>query len=158
MKILAELKSLRALVHSNSKAAPNLRLPDSCPALPATTGEAVRNLEDYLGNEENSHKLVTYFSKFGGTDIGDTLRRLLRSFLSKEASLQFSWKGSGGRKLAFANLKNINDLLLGCVMVNHANASMQDVCNVVKRWLVGAQDREGGRSRRRHEENVHESP
>ncbi|KAL1458876.1 hypothetical protein MTO96_043401 [Rhipicephalus appendiculatus] len=120
------------------------------------TAEAVRNLEDYLENEENSQKLVTYFSKFGGTDIPDTLRRLLRSFLSKEAALQFSWKGSAGRKLAFSDLKNVNDLLLGCLMVNHSSASMQDVCNVVKRWLVGAQDRDGGRSRRRHGD--HESP
>ncbi|KAL1454674.1 hypothetical protein MTO96_043730, partial [Rhipicephalus appendiculatus] len=56
---------------------------------------------------------VTYFSKFGRTDIPDTLRRLLRSFMSKEAALQFSWKGSAGNKLAFVDLKNINDLLLG---------------------------------------------
>ncbi|KAL1415674.1 hypothetical protein MTO96_029041, partial [Rhipicephalus appendiculatus] len=129
MRILAELKSLRALVHSNLKAAPNLRLPDSCPALPATTTEAVRNLEDYLENEENSRKLVNILLQVRRNGHSGYTSQAAEK-LPKEAALQFSWKGSAGRKLAFSDLRNANDLLLGCLMVHHASASMKDVCNV----------------------------
>nr|XP_037279488.1 uncharacterized protein LOC119172473 isoform X2 [Rhipicephalus microplus] len=32
----------------------------------------------------------------------------------------------------------------GCLMVNQAGASIQDVCNDVEKWLVETQDKEGG--------------
>ncbi|XP_049528262.1 uncharacterized protein LOC125947488 [Dermacentor silvarum] len=112
MAILAELRSIRAIITS-SKATPTLKIPEDCPILPAPNADAVYALEEYLSTEGNSGKLVTYFSRYGGTDIPDAVRRLLRALLTKEAALKFSWKGSAGKKMAFSALTNINNMIHG---------------------------------------------
>ncbi|XP_037516804.1 uncharacterized protein LOC119393742 [Rhipicephalus sanguineus] len=149
MKILVELKSMRTLLTAN-KSTRVLVLPEDCPTIPASTVADVQAIEEYLSSQEHMELLTNYCSRFGGTDFQDTVRILLRNLMTKAASLQFSWKGSRGRKNAFAELKNINNMILACLRAHYPEQASLTKCSVVvKRWLIGAQDREGGRNRRR---------
>ncbi|KAL1450345.1 hypothetical protein MTO96_043920 [Rhipicephalus appendiculatus] len=83
-------------------------LPEDCPRLPAEDAEALLQLEEYLSSPENSEKLVEYFSRFGGTDMQDSVSTLLKHLITK----QCSWKGSVGKKQLFEKLHNILTMIL----------------------------------------------
>lgn len=155
MLILSELRSIRSAVTS-AKETGVLRLPEDCPALPVSTPEELFVLDEYLSSEGKMEKLVHYYSRYGGTDVQDSTRTLLRNLLTKAVALQFSWKGSKGTKLAFAELRHILDFILSCLRANHREVSHHATDCVIKRWLIGAQDRDGGRSQRRVQKKVQE--
>lgn len=50
------------------------------------------------------------FSRYGGTDTGRAVSTILQGILTNEAALQFSWKGSQGRKHAFVKLMAITNI------------------------------------------------
>ncbi|XP_054928056.1 uncharacterized protein [Dermacentor andersoni] len=85
--------------------------------------------------------------RYGGTDTGRAVSTILQGILTNEAALQFSWKGSQGRKHAFVKLMAITNIT--SVRSTFPDASLASVAGVAKRWLVGAADRDGGRNERR---------
>ncbi|XP_064461524.1 uncharacterized protein LOC135371393 [Ornithodoros turicata] len=147
MRLLSELRSLRALL-AWTKAVQQIRIPDDCPSLPAASVEEVFMFENYISAGDSFEKIVLYLSRFGGTDIQDTVRTILRQLLAKNAALKFSWKGSRGLKEAFHKLENTVNLIMSCVKNTCDSATLKDISAVIK-WLVGAPDREGGRNHRR---------
>nr|XP_054919450.1 uncharacterized protein LOC129381023 isoform X1 [Dermacentor andersoni] len=112
-----------------------------------------RNCRHHSGRNQ-----VNFFSRYGGTDIGHAVRTLLQGILTNEAALQFSWKGSQGRKHAFVKLPAITNLILTSVRSTFPDASLASVAGVTKRWLVGAADRDGGRNERRRRDPASSPP
>ncbi|XP_054933374.1 uncharacterized protein [Dermacentor andersoni] len=94
--------------------------------------------------------------RYGGTDTGHAVRTLLQGILTNEAALQFSWKGSQGRKHAFVKLMAITNIT--SVRSTFPDASLASVAGVAKRRLVGAADRDGGRNERRRRDPASSPP
>ncbi|KAL1434646.1 hypothetical protein MTO96_011510 [Rhipicephalus appendiculatus] len=89
--------------------------------------EELLHLEEYAAFPENSEILVQYFTRFGGTDLQDSVRTLLRQIISKRTALQFSWKGSRGKNEAFEKLSNVLNIILMSVRSRFPDASLASV-------------------------------
>ncbi|XP_049511789.1 uncharacterized protein LOC119463568 [Dermacentor silvarum] len=148
-RILNELATLRRILAIKPKTV--LALPQDCPRLPVEDTEQLLLLEEYLKSPEKFQKLVEYFSRFGGTDMQDSVRTLLKHLITKRTAMQCSWKGSMGKKQSFEKLQNILNIILTSVRSTFPEASLSSIGKVAKKWLAGASDREGGRSERRNQ-------
>ncbi|CAL1291269.1 unnamed protein product, partial [Larinioides sclopetarius] len=87
----------------------------------------------------------TYFGSFGG--YNSLVRRILTTVLTNQLSLRYNWRGTGGIKLAFQNFKNVIQMILDSVR-NHRrfeSVTQHEVEMAIKKWLVYAKDRKGGR-------------
>ncbi|XP_075532454.1 uncharacterized protein LOC142573940 [Dermacentor variabilis] len=115
-----------------------------------------RILEEYLASDSRMEQMVNFFSRYGGTDTGRAVSTILQGILTNEAALQFSWKGSQGRKHAFVKLMAITNITF--VRSTFPDASLASVAGVAKRWLVGAADRDGGRNERRRRDPASSPP
>ncbi|KAF8794327.1 hypothetical protein HNY73_002318 [Argiope bruennichi] len=104
-----------------------------------------------------SHEVAlscTYFGSFGGHTYSSLVRRILQTVMTNELNLQYNWKGTGGIKLAF---QNIIQMISASVRKHKKfeNVSQHEVEVTIKKWLVHAKDRDGGRAHRARSNKQH---
>ncbi|CAL1301933.1 unnamed protein product [Larinioides sclopetarius] len=153
LRLLEEIKEdqaeLRAMIQSSSKIATNSSIPEDF-TLPLNSPEELHEFNEYLLNKENFSRFCTYFGSFGGQSYNSLVRRILTTVLTNQLSLRYNWRGTNGIKLAFQNFKNVIQMILDSVR-NHRrfeSVTQHEVEMAIKKWLVYAKDREGGRVHR----------
>ncbi|XP_054723120.1 uncharacterized protein LOC129233080 [Uloborus diversus] len=143
-----DIKEIKEAMKTPSGPLPSL--PVSCPSLPCQEPENLAELETVLQDEALFHEICNFLSCIGGSSVKDTTRRILSKLISSHLALKYNWKGTRGVKLGFSSFEQTNKLIFGAVRNNLAcsMATEVEVQTVIKRWLMYAKDRDGGRSAR----------
>ncbi|KAG0444347.1 hypothetical protein HPB47_013901, partial [Ixodes persulcatus] len=83
-----------------------------------------------------------YFARKGGGKYRQDTRSTLAFIVKNDIAGQCSWRGSGGQKQAFHDLKNIMGLLLAASKAKYDEATETTVNDITKKWLSSFVDRE----------------
>ncbi|KAK1174981.1 hypothetical protein AOXY_G2603 [Acipenser oxyrinchus oxyrinchus] len=93
------------------------------------------------------HTKISYLGMIGGTNVKETVWRLLSKTINNILAQQMNWTGVNGKR-AFKNL-TLKDVF-GAVRRNSLTSKVTDeeIEVIVKRWFQLAGDRAGGRRAR----------
>ncbi|KAF7261035.1 hypothetical protein EG68_01491 [Paragonimus skrjabini miyazakii] len=106
---------------------------------PARTQEDLDAREAELANSEVYDVVMKSISRMCGTDVADTIRRM--SFLiHNDLAVSMNWGGVCNRQAA-CNLLSIDQQ-------SYADVSGEELLVNMRRWLLNARDRAGGRTKR----------
>ncbi|XP_060778972.1 uncharacterized protein LOC132887516 [Neoarius graeffei] len=115
--------------------------------LPLSTMEEFLAAEALVKEDAKQKQLmVSTLALCGGTDVGVTVRRMLRSLLVNSLASQFNWAGKG-EKTAFKDTK-IHDVLFDALQKQLPGSTHATFSDAIKKWLKYALEREGGMRRR----------
>uniref|UniRef100_A0A8C6TPX0 DUF4806 domain-containing protein n=1 Tax=Neogobius melanostomus TaxID=47308 RepID=A0A8C6TPX0_9GOBI len=116
--------------------------------LPIRDHQGLTGMEVRLQDQDYRTKLINHLSLIGGTDVRDTVFRIMKRVVSHSLATKTNWRGING-KSPFASLQ-LKDVIIAAVWKNPITptASACEVEKYMKRWLQMAMDREGGRRRR----------
>ncbi|XP_060770056.1 uncharacterized protein LOC132881528 [Neoarius graeffei] len=115
--------------------------------LPLSTMEEFLAAEALVKEDAKQKQLmVSTLALCGGTDVGVTVRRMLRSLLVNSLASQFNWAGKG-EKTAFKDTK-IHDVLFDALQKQLPGSTHATFSDAIKKWLKYAPEREGGMRRR----------
>ncbi|TRY58333.1 hypothetical protein DNTS_031777 [Danionella cerebrum] len=98
-------------------------------------------------------KLINYFGLAGGTNVKETVWRIMSKLMTNQLARQINWRGVNG-KYGFEQLV-IKDIVLKSVRKNRNTSGALDgeIEKFIKRWLQLAADRDGGRKERALKQN-----
>ncbi|XP_060769273.1 uncharacterized protein LOC132876053 isoform X2 [Neoarius graeffei] len=115
--------------------------------LPLSTMEEFLAAEALVKEDAKQKQLmVSTLALCGGTDVGVTVRQMLRSLLDNSLASQFNWAGKG-EKTAFKDTK-MHDVLFDALQKQLPGSTRANFSDAVKKWLKYAPEREGGMRRR----------
>ncbi|KAJ8972952.1 hypothetical protein NQ317_000786 [Molorchus minor] len=146
-----KLEELTHFVHASIVGKDDVTLtPANVEGMPLNTIEDMDSLETRLGNKQEYANVLNVLKFVGGRDTFDTTRRIMSRVIHNNLALIINWIGRNN-KPAFRGYKNILSLISDAVRVNPlaARASEQEIFSIIKVWLRGAVDRDGGRNKRK---------
>lgn len=111
--------------------------------LPVTNEESLNLLQQALTNDQTLfNKTVKMLSLIGGSDIKESVRRILRKLISNEYAKQFSYTGHKSSKHAF-NKTILSSLLIKAIHStgNLADKSVKEIETITSIWLSKASER-----------------
>ncbi|XP_060788703.1 uncharacterized protein LOC132893526 [Neoarius graeffei] len=102
--------------------------------LPLSTMEEFLAAEALVKEDAKQKQLmVSTLALCGGTDVGVTVRRMLRSLLVNSLASQFNWAGKG-EKTAFKDTK-IHDVLFDALQKQLPGSTHATFSDAIKMWL-----------------------
>ncbi|CAI6370117.1 unnamed protein product [Macrosiphum euphorbiae] len=111
--------------------------------LPVTNEESLNLLQQALTNDQTLfNKTVKMLSLIGGSDIKESVRRILRKLISNDYAKQFSYTGHKSSKHAF-NKTILSSLLIKAIhsTSNLADRSVKELEAITSIWLSKASER-----------------
>ncbi|KAA3676241.1 uncharacterized protein DEA37_0004707 [Paragonimus westermani] len=116
---------------------------------PARTQEDLLAREAELAKSDVYNVVMKSLARMGGTDVADTVRRIMSSLIHHDLAITTNWTGTGNKRAAC-------DLLLMEVVQDaissqqkYADISAEELHVHMRRWFRNARDRAGGRMKRR---------
>lgn len=115
---------------------------------PVKDQQGLQSLESQLQESDFRSKLIKHLSLIGGSDVKDTVWRLMKHLITNTLAKDTNWRGVNG-KTSMASL-HLKTAVIAAVRKNPltSRASEREVEMFMKRWLQLSADREGGRRRR----------
>ncbi|CAH1170404.1 unnamed protein product [Phaedon cochleariae] len=106
---------------------------------PINSDEHLILLEEYLGTEKHFRATVDEFSKLGGSNLYDFIKRCLNVVISNSFASQFSWQGAK-KKRVFRDLK-LAKLILVASEQSKLSDNQKATEEAIKKWLRRAKER-----------------
>ncbi|KAF7241650.1 hypothetical protein EG68_10329, partial [Paragonimus skrjabini miyazakii] len=115
---------------------------------PARTQEDLDAREAELANSEVYDVVMNSLSRMGGTDVADTIRRMMSFLIHTDLAVSMNW-GGVCNKLAACDLLSmelVKDAILS--QQRYADVSGEELLVHMRRAFRSARDRAGGRTKR----------
>lgn len=119
--------------------------PTDMPHLPLATSEDFTTWESYLKEEKDFDLASNFLSVFGGSDVKQAVRAVLRNIFTDKLAKTFNWKGGKG-KMSLQETKT-KDLVFSSVRKTFDTATILNVKQEIQSWLKNAPKRDNKRRR-----------
>ncbi|XP_047143771.1 uncharacterized protein LOC124817568 isoform X2 [Hydra vulgaris] len=110
----------------------------------------VQNWQDLIILDEMSSSvgLSRLLGVIGGSNLKSITYNIMNQLVCHELALKMNWSDKYKNKHAFGKLKKIPGIVYIAVQKHEKGGSNADVEKCIKRWLMQAPDRNGGRAQR----------
>ncbi|KAF6779793.1 hypothetical protein AHF37_00715 [Paragonimus kellicotti] len=87
-------------------------------------------------------------ARMGGTDVADTIRRMLSFLIHSDLAVSMNWTGACNKRAAcdLLCMEVVQDAVVN--QQKYADVSGAEILVHMRRWFRNARDRAGGRTRR----------